>query len=80
MGAKKTAQAVEVVTAKQAAEIIGCARSYISTLQLKGVLTPHPTPTPKLYYHIDDVNKAKSMLLKNKRNNNSNYHTNGKSV
>lgn len=62
-----TAQAVDVVTASQAAKIIGCSRGYIDILMLKGQLTPAPSKKPFYCFEISEVEEAKKTLRKNQK-------------
>ncbi|MBS4043429.1 MAG: hypothetical protein KGZ59_06395 [Chitinophagaceae bacterium] len=63
----KTATAVEVVTASEAAKIIGCSRGYIDTLRLKGILKPVRKKDLRLYFKKSNVEAAIPLLRKNQK-------------
>lgn len=50
----------DLVTAKEAAEILNCTRTNVERLQLTKKLIPVSTVFPKYYFNRDDVLKLKT--------------------
>jgi hypothetical protein len=64
---RKTAKAVDIVSAPEAAKIIGCSRPYIDILQYKGILKPIPTKTGRVFFKKSNVEAAIPLLRKNQK-------------